>query len=290
MDDEPPALPPLVSLFVYGALRPNDETAIPLASAATLTYAGIDIFDDVSDGDHPTYWGDFGPGDMNLAAATLLAGLSRLAILELDTAVSIRVAIERSLGRGLLEMSAGQQYDLATAGSATPTVDEVEASVCAKSGKEVAMFARIGAQFADSPPDVVAAYELFGYYLGAAGQFASDCFELYQDPESRDLAHGTRTLPIAFHLEGLSPPDRPAFLALLDQACHDEEARRTVRKRLRDAGDLRRCAFLVETYCQRALRLLEQTGACLEPSRSVLLGLIDSASFFPKGRAFCPRP
>lgn len=288
-EDDPPALPPLLSLFAYGGIRGNDEAAIPLAGATTLVYIGIDIFDDVGDGDHPSYWGHYGPAEMNLAAATLLSSLSRLAVLELSIAPSIRTAIERSLGKGLLGMSAGQQYDLATAQASAPTVDEVEASVCAKSGKELAMFARVGAELAEASPEVVDTYERLGYFLGAAGQLSSDCYDLYQDPESRDLAHGARTLPIAFHLERLAQADRPSFLSLLDQARHDEHARCAVRQRVREAGDLRRCAFLVETYCQRALRALDKADP-LQPARGVLLAMIDNVSFFPKRRAFCNQP
>ncbi|MCU1273252.1 MAG: geranylgeranyl pyrophosphate synthase protein [Bryobacterales bacterium] len=288
-EDDPPALPPMLSLFAYGGIRGNDEAAIPLAGATTLVYIGIDVFDDVGDGDHPGYWGQYGAAEMNLAAATLLSSLSRLAVLELDIAPPIRTAIERSLGKGLLAMSAGQQYDLATADSSVCTVDEVEASVCGKSGKELAMFARVGAELAEASPDIVDSYERFGYFLGAASQLSSDCYDLYQDPESRDLAHGARTLPIAFHLERLAQADRQSFLSLLDQARHDEHARCAVRERVREAGDLRRCAFLVETYCQRALRALEKADP-LQPAHGILLAMIDSVSFFPKRRAFCNQP
>lgn len=285
-EDDPPALPPLLSLFAYGGILGNDEAAIPLAAAATLLYIGIDVFDDVGDGDRPGYWGPYGPAEMNLAAATLMSSLSRLAVLELDVSSAIRAAIERSLCKGLLGMSAGQQYDLASARASTPNVDEVEASVCAKSGLELAMFARAGAELAEASPNIVDMYEAFGYFLGAAGQLSSDCYDLYQDPEARDLRRGARTLPIACHLQRLEPSARSSFLALLDEARHDERARCAVRQRVRDAGDLRRCVFLVETYCQRALRVLDKAHP-LQPARAVLLAMVDSVSFFPKRRAFC---
>lgn len=168
------------------------------------------------------------------------------------------------------------------AGSADISAAEVEASVAGKSGEQLATYASLAAQLAGAPSEVVTTYAAMGQAIGTAGQLASDCYDLFQASHSRDLANGTRTLPIALHLERHTGTERERFLMLLAQARHDKEAREAVRHCLRAAGELRRCAFVVEVYCQRALRALQQAQP-LEPAGSGLRAMIDGMSFFPKG-------
>lgn len=85
-----------------------------------------------------------------------------------------------------------------------------------------------------------------------AGQLASDCHDLFDAPHSRDLANGTRTLPIALHLERLRGRPQDRLLSLLDRARLHAGAQAQVRRTLRQAGTLRHCALAVEVHCQRA--------------------------------------
>ena len=280
------AHPPFVHLplLVYSGLRGNDERAISLAAATSLLFLGLDIFDDLADGDLPPHWNGTPTQEINLAAATLLCALPQLAIAGLDAPAARLAAMQRTLAEGLLRMSAGQERDLAMAGRDDVAPEEVEESVVAKSGEELAIFASLAAQFAGAPEEVADTYALMGRALGTAGQLASDCYDLFTAPHSRDLAHGTRTLPVAMHLRRQVGEDRTSFLRQLEQARKDALAQEVVRQRLRAAGDLRRCAFLVEVYCQRALRALKQADP-LEPAATDLRAMIDSVSFFPKGVA-----
>lgn len=140
----------------------------------------------------------------------------------------------------------------------------------------------LAAQFAGASAEVVTLYAAFGRALGTVGQLASDCHDLFLAAQSCDLANGTRTLPIAFHLERLAGAERAQFLALLEQARTDAGAREAVRRGLRAAGALRHCAVVVEIYCQRALRVLELARPWELASRG-LREMVHGTSFFPKG-------
>jgi geranylgeranyl pyrophosphate synthase len=271
-------------LLVYAGCGGDPAATVPLAAATTLLFLGIDILDDLADGDLPDHWQGYRPSEINLAAATLLAALPQLIIAELEAPASRLAAMQRTLAQGLLRMSAGQQQDLALAGSPVVSPQEVEELAAAKSGAEIAMFGAMAAQFAGAAPEMVNAYEEFGRALGTGGQLASDCHDLFQASHSKDLANGTRTLPIALYLNRLPEAERTGFLTLLEQARGDGAAQDAVRTRLRPSGVLRLCAFIVELHCQRALRVLER-AAPREPAATALKGLVDGISFFPqKGR------
>ncbi|HWE61072.1 MAG TPA: polyprenyl synthetase family protein, partial [Chloroflexota bacterium] len=227
-------------------------------------------------------WAGYRPAEINLTAATLLCFLPQLAIAALDAPTVVRAAMQETLAAGLLIMAAGQDCDLALAGTADPAPETVEASVAGKSGEELAIFAALGAHLAGASPRVVASCQQLGRALATGGQLASDCHDLFFAAWSRDLASGTRTLPIALHLGRLQGRERAIFLALLDQARTDAAAQAQVRARLREAGELRRCAFTVEVYCQRAQRTLAEAGL-LEPARSQLQEMIAGISMCRRG-------
>lgn len=267
-------------LLVYGAIRGDARPAIPLAAATTLLFLGADIFDDLADGDRPAHWDGYSHAEINLAAANVLCGLTPLALAQLPASADCKVAMQATLAKGLLRMSAGQQSDLAAHRRSQAGVAEIEAAVAGKSGEELAIFAELAAQLAEASADQIEHYAAMGRALGTGAQLASDCYELFTDPESRDLAHGVTTLPIALQLERLRGAERSAFEALLTRARTEEAAREVIRRRLIASGALRQCAFMVETYRQRALRNLAAAQPC-EPAGGELRKLIGRISFFP---------
>ncbi len=275
--------PPFVflPLLVYEAISGTREPAFPLSAAMTLLFLGIDIHDDLADGDLPAHWKPFHPAEIHLAAATLLSSLPQLALSELNTGPECSAAMHRSLACGLLRMSAGQQTDLALAGRTNVSAEEVEASVESKSGEELALFATLAAQLAQAPPSIAQAYATMGRAFGTGGQLSSDCFDLFHAKWSRDLANGTRTFPIALHLERLKGGKRGHFLRLLERAKKSASAQGEVRRCLREAGELRRCAVIVEIYCQKALSALKAANP-KEPAGAHLRDLIEFNSLFRK--------
>jgi heptaprenyl diphosphate synthase len=150
--------------------------------------------------------------------------------------------------------------------------------VAATSGQEMAICASLAAQLAGASAEQIERCAALGLALGAAGQLASDCRDVFSTPHSKDLAAGTRTLPIVLGLNRLEGRARADFLALLDRARHDEAACDEVRAQLRDAGVVRGCALTVEVYRQRALRLLDTVGA-QEPARGRLRTMIQGLAW-----------
>jgi geranylgeranyl pyrophosphate synthase len=117
-----------------------------------------------------------------------------------------------------------------------------------------------------------------GLALGTGCQIASDCYDLFQAKHSVDLANGTRTFPIVLRLQRQTGEERARFLDLLERAREKTAAQEEVRRRLRAAGELRRCAVIVEIYRQRALRALHEVDPW-EPARSGLRMRIDEMRF-----------
>jgi geranylgeranyl pyrophosphate synthase len=176
-------------------------------------------------------------------------------------------------------ISSGQQGDLALAGSSDPNIAEVEDVAVGKTGGEIILCIVPAAILAGAEPKTVDLYEALAEAIGTGGGLASDCYDLFTAPNSQDVANAIRTLPIALHLERLAGQEREDFLALLERARRDSHAQKILRRELMESGALRHFAFIIETYRQRALEILEWL-APPEPSRSVLQAKIDEMSFF----------
>jgi geranylgeranyl pyrophosphate synthase len=264
-----------IPLFVFAAIRESEELALPIAAATVLLGLGVDLFDDVADGDLSTQWSDYPVAEVSLLAATLVSAIPQLMLAGLDAPAERRVDLLRTVAQDLLHMSAGQHDDIHFARSRTPDAREVEASMAAKSG--VPLLVDLAVCLAGPESATRESYARMGRALGAAAQLADDCLDMFVDAHSRDLASGTRTLPLTAYVERLPVSDRSEFLDLLESARTDGPARAAVRKRLVEAGMLRRCELWLEVYRQRARRELEAARPC-EPARSCLLRIIDRAS------------
>ena len=208
--------------------------------------------------------------------------MPQLALCELDAPPATIVAMQHTLAQAGLAMSAGQQRDVAMAGSRNVSVEAVDASVAGKSGEASAMLAALGAHLAGAPEPLVECYRAMGRALGAAGQVRSDCYDLFATPRSKDLAQGARTLPIALYLERLPGEEQDAFLALLDQARTEPSAQEDARARMRAAGVLRECAMLIDLYRGQAHAALAQAEP-REPAGGALRRLIDRCSLIAGG-------
>jgi geranylgeranyl pyrophosphate synthase len=263
-----------IPVHVYAAVRGDTAPAMPLASAIALLFLGLDTADDVTDGDLPSYWDGCSLADIQIVTLALLASLPQQIVAGLDAPAETRAGMQEAIARATLKMIAGQQRDVRTAGTTDVRAAAVEESVAAKSGEEVALFASLAARLAGADASRIAHYEAMGRALGTAAQLTSDCDDLFVNPHSKDLAAGTRTLPIALGLERATGAARDELVALLDRARTDADAGIEVRKRLRNAGVLAPCTLYIEIYRQRGLAALEAADA-REPARSRLRRLIE---------------
>jgi geranylgeranyl pyrophosphate synthase len=273
---------------IYRGLRGEEEGAIPLAAAMSLLNLGVHLHDDLADNGLAPHWEGYKISEIHLAATTLCAALPQCIVADLDVPPVRRAAIQRTIANAMLGMAAGQQRDLALAGSANVTAAEVEAVAVTKTGEELILCIVPAVHLAGAGRKAVRLYEALAKALGTGGGLASDCYDLFTAPRSEDLANAIRTLPIALHLEALAGKEREEFLALLEQARRDMGAQTLVRKRLLASGALRHCAFIIEMYRRQALQMLDR-AAPPEPTRSLLQAKIDEMSFFatthePTGR------
>lgn len=278
-ESETPFLFIHLPLRVFAALRGEDTRAIPLAVATTLMYLGMDILDDLADGDLPEIWSAYRPEEINLIAVTLLTALPMRIFVSLDAPPTVRLQIIGLMADAGLLMSAGQQGDLAMAGRDDMTSAEVIAAVQGKSGGEFALFAALAALMAGVSPAQVARLTELGRAIGTAAQLFSDWCELFPSIHSRDLASGTRTLPIVMQLERLRGTERQAFVKMLEEARCGQEAQNAVRKQLEAAGIAFQSAFAVEAHSQRARRLFRE-AELQSPSADGLEFLLRQFSLF----------
>jgi geranylgeranyl pyrophosphate synthase len=263
-------------LSVYAAIRGERAPAIPIAAAIGLMYLGFDIGDDLTDGDLPPHWQGRSVAEIEIIMVALVASLPPALIDALDVPADVRARMQGGFARRLMTMLGGQHRDVRAAGTADVTAKAVEESVAAKTGEEFALFAWLAAVYAGATPAELELYDAMGRALGTALQFRSDCRDLFNATHSKDLAAGTRTLPIALTLERLTGDARAEFVALLDRARSDTAAGVAVRQRIRAARVVPLCAMVIEVYRQQALAAIEAAGAP-EPARQRLRSLCDFA-------------
>ena len=269
-------------LLVYGLFHDEIEQAVPLTGVTTLFFMGIDLFDDVADGDLPEdVWDGVGDDEVNLAAATLFFSLPLLAAGNLKTSEITKSTIRDVLAKGFFTMASGQHADLLYTGAGAVSPDTVEDSVRFKAGEELATFARLAALHANASEKNVEHCACLGRAAGTAMQLTSDAVDLFAASWSRDLAKGTRTLPVALYLDSLDDAGRNNFVKILHEARTDRIAQETVRRLLTDGGILRKMACITEMYCGEALMHLDMLGSD-RPSADELRSFIRKISFFPR--------
>jgi geranylgeranyl pyrophosphate synthase len=261
-------------LLVYAAVCGEEGPARSLAVAIAALWVGIDLLDDAMDGDLPAAWDRFHPTQATLAAATLISAVAPLALSSVDASPGTVIALHQILARGGLAMSAGQQRDVMLTRSATPTLDVVEAAIVGKTGDGMAMMTTLAARLAGATSAAIEAYAEMGRALGVAIQLHSDCYDIFAARESKDLIHGTRTMPIVWQLQRLRGAEREQFLTLLNRAETDHAARDSVREQLVEAGAIRGCAVAIDLYCLRAQQALARAHP-LDPAGDALRRRID---------------
>lgn len=257
-----------IPLLVYGGITGREAEALPLTALGRFLFLGLDMIDDMADGDAGDHWPEQSHSDLQLGSSLLLSALPQILIAELEVPEEIRTKIQRRFACGLLEIAAGQQMELEV--TAKPDVDpqKVEDSVRAKSSG-IATLASIAAMLAGATQDQVNSYESMGRSLGIAAQLATDFYDLFQAPFSRDLRNGTRTLPIALALEKCSEAEKEILSGPLDEA----------RSFLFSKGIGRLTAFIIELYCERARKSLDRAGS-KKSYHKELDSYINSISFF----------
>jgi hypothetical protein len=252
-----PTPAPHLALLVHGAESGDHVAARPLGLAAALAELGMDLIDQLTDAEPGRRWRE-PRGDRRLIAAVSLLASAPLALDELVVPEPRRDMVRRRFLADLFPVAAGQQADLELRRTPAPDPEAVRASVAGKTGARRAHYARLGALAAGASEKRSEGWARFGHHLGVTAQLASDAADAVAGDESRDLASGAPTLPIALWLGSLPQPERDAAIDLLRRARRDSAARHEVREGLRATGATRFCLVVAAGEAAAARRTLEE--------------------------------
>ena len=270
-----------IPLIIHCAIKGEERSALKLAAACLCLYLAADIIDDIADGDFVKHWGEeVSSSEGILASMVFASSIAPLAIDDLDIESQSANLLRKSLAKSIAASAAGQQGDLQsreTLGSTSP--EQVVKNVQGKSGAEIAAFALMAAQLAGAEPSVADEYMSIAGIIGTCGQIMSDCFELYNPSEGRDLANGTVTLPLAIHFDRLVEEDKDQFQDLIRKARHDESARKKVRSLIAESGSLDQVYAFLKQSRTEALDRLERLNP-LEPAATELKQIITAGTTF----------
>jgi len=226
-----------------------------LGVLTTLLFLGCDLLDDLHDQDLYKSESPYSSAQLSLASAVLLTTLPNLALRKLvNVSVSKNFALLKTISDSLLVMAAGQLQDLSSVNPCTIQPDAIEAMVLKKSGEELSLFCRLAAKIASVSPTIEQKCADFGKFLGTALQISSDVFDLFWASQSKDLRHGSLTLPIALHLVRIEKKE--AFLQLLKRSRHVKNARAKIKNNLTSSGSIEHTAVFIEFYCEKARQIL----------------------------------
>ena len=223
------------------------ELPLALSSLIALIHIGVDLHDDVTDGD--IIGGSRAEGEALLAAASCLASLAPQALARLITGSRLLTALQY-LWQGLQTMASGQRVDLALYGDLHPQPRIVE-SALRKSAAEFGIYVTLAACVAGAAETDLPRWNQLGMELGYALQLSSDCTDAVSE-SGRDIIGGARTLPITLALQAGTPGDRECLRRDLALAPSNRGAWTRVRTAIDASKSLGACGTLVEAAIARA--------------------------------------
>jgi competence protein ComQ len=183
-------------------------TGARVAAAVEIFMAGLDVLDEVEDGDQsPTVEAVGTAQALNIATALLFLGQQTLFTLGDDRAAASGAAFARVLTEIGLRATGGQHGDLASEGMAGITPDEALEIAREKSGRLVGGACRLGAMVGAADGALLDLYETWGQHFGLAAQLANDLHDADHDSAKSDQARQKATLPLLYtrRLANLGP-------------------------------------------------------------------------------------
>jgi geranylgeranyl pyrophosphate synthase len=182
--------------------------AAKVAAAVEMFMAGLDILDEIEDGDVSPVASASGQAQaLNVANALLLLAQQQLCQLR-----AIRVPADRiadyiaTLTEAGLIATTGQHRDLRAEGQADVTADEALAIARDKAGALVAGVCRLGAMIGTTNPRLLALYESWGQHYGTAAQLANDLHDAADTERKSDFSRQKGTLPLIYSRSAGSAP------------------------------------------------------------------------------------
>lgn len=257
-------LRPILSLLVHNACGGNWNHVIPAAAAIELIHNFSLIHDDIEDNSpirrsRETLWRKWG------IAQTINTGdaLYTIALLELQQlnpdilSPSSILKANHEILSACLALTGGQHLDIAFEGKLTPHVQAYLEMIQGKTGALISTASGVGAILADSPDEIVLAYQEYGRNLGLAFQIQDDYLGIWGDPQktgksaSSDLLSRKKTIPILHALE-TNNLFRDRWIGEFQESQISELV-----KIIENSGSKEYTLKLAEEYTQKALDFLE---------------------------------
>ncbi len=268
-------LPIVVCKVVRGKVVQTDYV---LTSALATMEAGIYILDHVLDNELDEELQDLKPGGTLLGAILLGLILPRQILAGMPRDAHPFKLI-KMLCDSQARIAAGQLEDVSTSLARPIERAKIIETVKRKSGERRAFYARVAALSAGAPIEKVSAYSCLGSCIGIARQLRSDLFDLFRKGESRDLAAGVQTLPIACFFEKASEAERIEMQRRLNLSPLANRHREVV-DLLQNSDAVRTVVGIVQAHCQKAIELVPLL-ADNEDDRALLNSIVDDAAIFP---------
>lgn len=263
---------PLLSYACCGHVM---EDAHALAVGTTILELAMDLLDRVWDGETEQTWPGLDPRTLEVTGCLLLGGVAPLVFARLPTSPARRLMLQRAVAAQTLRIGAGEFLDLETFGRSDVTLDEVRAATLGKTGERRALYAMAGAILGGGSTEVVRAYGEMALHYGYARQIASDLWDLFSAPKSRDVASGSRTWPIVWALATTSDGEHAQLLEQLAAARRDPAATDALRATLRAHGADVRAALEIELARQRSKQAFLRARP-KAPAAATLEAMIDA--------------
>jgi geranylgeranyl pyrophosphate synthase len=265
----------LPRLIYMSTSQYEERNADSLAMICNLISIGIYLLDDIADNELSERWIDISPEVIHLVACDILYSLTQYAIAELPVNADIKVNLSRTLMSYYLKISAGQQYEIANR-NVMLKEEAVLRTIKNKSGMCGALYAALAVCLGEGYVCENNLYVEFACALSVAKQIGNDLYDLFFKKSSNDLMNGTQTLPLVMYINATHGAEKLAFIAMLKEARHSEEARVNIRNILLNSDWLNFSIFILSSYIKNAYKLLEQLSVNAFIKEALLLKIKDA--------------
>jgi len=261
--------------LVCKAIGIEIERAVTISTAWRLLYSAVYLLDKIEDREISGKLSQYDTGVLT----NITTGLILQAEIALVNAVARK---ESSIERGAhfliafnqmaLAVCAGQHQDLS---SSNITIDQAWEIAAGKSGAFFALGCRLGAYAGTESSETVEAFTTYGHCLGLLIQLANDVEGLWG--EYNDLSRGKVTIPVAYALEVLPPPEKDKLVRYLDSPNTHQET--TIRQLILTNGALVYMALEAEKIKQRGKKVLDSLSLNQDPKKQ-LESMLDQIACF----------
>lgn len=194
---------PATVLAACAATGGSTQIGEQVAAAVEIFMAGLDVLDEVEDGDHSPLVDAVGTAQaLNIATALLLLAQTTLCHLTADGVTPMRAhLLAQTLAEAGLAATSGQHRDLLGEDSAAISYEDALETARLKAGALVAGACKLGALVGTDDSDILARYHAWGLHYGTAAQLSNDLHDADDAAGKSDIARQKGTIPLLYQRE-----------------------------------------------------------------------------------------